>query len=89
MGTIRQQPLITEEEFMEAIAEANNNEDTVFVQWRPDMTDENSPEVVTAENFIWYEVGPNDAWWFIENGQARGWKKFPNLEERNLPWENG
>lgn len=86
MAQIRQQPLTTEEEFMKAIKQANENETTIFVQWKDVNDDIYEPEVVTAENFIWYQTNPNDAWWYIEEGQARAWILFPNKEERNLPW---
>lgn len=82
---IRQQPITTEKEFLKAAEEAYLREDTIFVQWRD--VRENEPEVVLAENFVFVQNNPNDAWWFLENGEARAWKKFPNLEERNLPWD--
>lgn len=85
MAQVRQQPLTTEKDFLAAIDEAAAREDTIFVQWKD--VDDSSPEVVTAENFIWYQADPNDAWWYIENGVVRGWKLFPNSEERNLPWQ--
>lgn len=86
MAQVRQQPIITEHDFIIALEEAYNKEDTIYVQWRD--VPENEPEVVLAENFVWIQTGPNDAWWFIENGEARAWKIFPNREERDLPWQN-
>lgn len=83
---IRQQPITTEQGFMDAIKQANENETTIFVQWKYVNNDIYEPEVVTAENFIQYQTNPNDAWWYIENSEARGWILFPNKEERNLPW---
>ena len=83
---IRQQPITTEQGFMDAIKEAYENETTCFIQWKDVDKSNFEPEVVTAENFIWYQTNPNDAWWYIENGQARCWKLFPNHEERSMLW---
>ena len=87
---IRQQPITTEEEFMEILA--NNTEDNpinLFVQWSNEYVNshQNWPQVELLENFLWIHTNPNDAWWYIENGDARVWRLFPNLEERNLPWK--
>ena len=83
---IRQQPITTEQGFMDAIEEAYENKITCFIQWKDADASNYEPEVVTVENFIWYQTNPNDAWWYIEDGQARCWKLFPNREERDLPW---
>lgn len=81
MAQVRQLPITTEKEFMRALQEACDKEETLYIQWK-----DSTPEVVLVENFIWIQTNPNDAWWYIDNGKARAWRLFPNQEERNSPW---
>ena len=87
---IRQKPIITEKEFYELLSKIDTHErgETLYIQWNPnyETTDKNWPRVELLENFLWIHTGPNDSWWYIENGDARAWKMFPNFEERQLPW---
>lgn len=86
---IRQQPITTEEEFYEILHQLNSREngDTLYIQWHPDYEeDKNWPQVELLENFLWIHTNSNDSWWYIESGEARAWRIFPNLEERQLPW---
>lgn len=86
---IRQKPIITEEEFWELLEnlDAKERGETAYVQWHPDyVKDFKWPQVELLENFLWIHTNPNDSWYYIENGDARVWKLFPNLEERQLPW---
>ena len=72
---MRQLPITTEEIFMEAVEEATNNGETLFVQWHPDywIKNENWPVVELLENFLCIHTNPNDSWWYIDNGRARVW----------------
>ena len=86
---IRQQPITTEKEFYEVLSQLNAKErgETLYVQWHPDYEkDLHWPQVELLENFLWIHTNPNDFWYYIENGDARAWRLFPNLEERQLPW---
>ena len=82
---IRQQPITTEKEFYEVLSQLNA--ETLYVQWHPDYEENlHWPQVELLENFLWIHTNPNDSWYYIENGNARAWRLFPNLEERHLPW---
>lgn len=86
---IRQQPITTEKEFYEVLSQLNAKErgETLYVQWHPDYEEDlHWPQVELLENFLWIHTNPNDSWYYIENGDARAWRLFPNLEERHLPW---
>lgn len=87
---IRQKPIITEKEFYELLSKIDPHErgETLYIQWNPnyEANDKNWPRVELLENFLWIHTGLNDSWWYIENGDARAWKMFPNFEERQLPW---
>ena len=85
---IRQYPIVTEERFMEVLAALTDN-DTLFVQWRPETAAKAKmwPQVELLENFVNIHTNPNDSWWYIESGYARVWLQFPNTEERELPWK--
>lgn len=86
---IRQKPITTEEGFWELLEnlDAKERGETAYVQWHPDyVKDFKWPQVELLENFLWIHTNPNDSWYYIENGDARIWKLFPNLEERQLPW---
>ena len=87
---IRQKPITTEEEFYELLSKIDSRErgETLYIQWHPnyEKNDRNWPQVELLENFLWIHTNPNDSWYYIENGDARVWKLFPNLEERQLPW---
>ena len=87
---IRQKPIITEEEFYELLSKIDSRErgETLYIQWNPNYEENNKnwPQVELLENFLWIHTNPNDSWYYIENGDARAWKLFPNLEERQLPW---
>lgn len=88
---IRQQPITTEKEFDEVLSQLNAKErgETLYVQWHPDYEkDLHWPQVELLENFLWIHTNPNDSWYYIENGDVRVWRLFPNLEERRMPWEN-
>jgi len=88
---IRQQPIITSQEFDEILHNINSHErgETLYIQWRPDYEeDRNWPQVELLENFLFIHTNPNDSWYYIENGNVRAWRLFPNLEERNIPWKN-
>lgn len=86
---IRQKPITTVKEFDNLLAKLNAKEqgETLFIQWHPRYNEDRQwPQVELLENFLWIHTDPNDSWWYIENGDARAWKMFPNLEERQLPW---
>ena len=86
---IRQKPITTAEEFDNLLTELNAKErgETLFIQWHPRYEEDSQwPQVELLENFLWIHTNPNDSWWYIENGDARAWKMFPNLEERKLSW---
>ena len=88
---IRQKPITTEDEFLKACQIAKEWESTIFVQFRdPELlgNDIYYPEVVLAENYIWYFNNPNDIWKDFEDHSVRAWWWFPNIDERNMSWEN-
>lgn len=89
---IRQQPITTEKEFNEILKNIDSRErgETLYVQWHPkcEENNDNWPQVELLENFLWIHTNPNDSWTYIENGDVRIWRLFPNLEERNLPWND-
>ena len=88
---IRQQPITTEKEFDEVLSQLNAKEsgETLYVQWHPDYEEDlHWPQVELLENFLWIHTNPNDSWYYIENGDVRVWRLFPNLEERQMPWED-
>ena len=88
---IRQQPITTEEEFWELISSIDTKErgETAYVQWNPSLYENDSrwPRVELLENFLWIHTNPHDSWYYIENGEARIWRLFPNLDERRIPWK--
>ena len=87
---IRQKPITTEKEFYELLSKIDSRErgETLYIQWHPDYEENNRdwPQVELLENFLWIHTNSNDSWYYIENGDARVWKLFPNLEERKMPW---
>ena len=86
---IRQQPIVTEEEFYKVLHQLNPRErgETLYVQWHPDYEeDRNWPQVELLENFLFIHTNPNDSGFYIENGDVRIWRLFPNLEERQMSW---
>ena len=86
---IRQQPITTEKEFHKILSQldAKGRGETLYVQWHPNYEkDRNWPQVELLENFLWIHTNPNDSWYYIENGDARVWRLFPNLEERHMAW---
>ena len=85
---IRQEPITTEKEFLIATEAAIKNGTTTFVQYRDVNTNTYDPEVVLAENYVWYLNNPNDIWKDFEDKNVRAWTQFPNREERDMPWEN-
>ena len=88
---IRQQPITTEKEFYEVLSQLDAKEhgETLYVQWHPDYEEDlHWPQVELLENFLWIHTNPNDSWYYIENGDVRVWRLFPNLEERHMPWED-
>lgn len=85
--SVRQTPILTESDFITACGEAFERGETVFVQYKDVNPNTYEPEVVLAENFVWYLSSPNDFWYEFETGKVRAWKNFPNREERDLPWE--
>ena len=88
---IRQQPITTAEEFECILSQLNAIEhgETLYIQWHPDYEkDLKLPQVELLENFLWIHTNLNDSWAYIENGDARAWRLFPNLEERNLSWDD-
>jgi len=88
---IRQQPITTAKEFEEILKNIDSHKrgETLYVQWHPDYEEDlHWPQVELLENFLWIHTNPNDSWAYIENGDVRIWRLFPNLEERNLPWND-
>lgn len=87
---IRQQPITTEEEFDKVLSQLDAKErgETLYVQWHPDYEEDlHWPQVELLENFLWIHTNPNDSWAYIENGDVRVWRLFPNFDERRMVWE--
>lgn len=88
---IRQQPITTAKEFEKILKniDSHGRGETLYVQWHPDYEEDlHWPQVELLENFLWIHTNPNDSWAYIENGDVRIWRLFPNLEERNLSWND-
>ena len=88
---IRQKPITTEKEFLDACIQAKKQDTTIFIQFRnPELLSDDIyyPQIVLAENYVWYFNNPNDIWKDFENKSVRAWIQFPNREERDMPWEN-
>ena len=87
---IRQEPITTEKEFLKLLEnlDAKERGETAYVQWHPDYEkDLRWPQVELLENFLFIHTNPNDSWHYIENGDVRVWRLFPNLDERHMSWE--
>lgn len=88
---IRQKPITTEEEFYKVLHDLDAKErgETLYIQWHPDYEkDLKWPQVELLENFLFIHTNSNDSWYYIESGEARVWRLFPNLEERRMSWGN-